>query len=123
MNSTDPKVNEVINTGIDQIKAGMRTSPDPFLWDNIVAAYEGSDQSYRIKGGDNHQTDRLRPVMKVLWSAIASAAAVFIGIIAANQFYSTSSVNEKDVYRQEISMQSSSQTSAENMMYEFYNEE
>lgn len=127
MKAINPGINEVIEAGIKQIKAGMRTSPDPLLWEKVLAAGNDVDNGKTAVLAGSQSAGifvfnyPVRPVLKIVWSALASAAAVIAGIIAADRFYSDSSIKEKDLYRQELSMQSAAQNNADNMLYQYYN--
>lgn len=118
---------KIISDGISRIKSGMRTVPDPELWNTISGTLqnEGSDTGFSeieyLKS--KAQAGIRKPILKLAGSITAAAAAFVAGIIMANLYYTGSAGNEKDTYKQEIYAESSDFTGMNDKVIEYYDVE
>lgn len=110
---------KIISDGINIIKAGMRTVPDPELWklidQNLQNAHKGE-----LGSDKSSHSGWQKPIVKLVTSITAAAAAIVIGIMFANLYYPGNSVNEKDVYKQEIYAESSDFTGMNDKVLDYY---
>lgn len=96
MKSNNQNTDEFLEKGLDQIKADLRTYPDALLWERVadesISGPEIKRRKHRIK----------QPVIKLTWSAVAAAAALYVGIVAGNAYRNDNIKSEKVIYQNEL---------------------
>lgn len=116
---------DLLQEGIRQIRAGLRTMPDQGLYDRINSVLTDREEKAPLsRVAKGVLSDGItRPLVKIGYTITAGAAAVIAGILVGNLFYSGDYTNEKEAYIQEITMQSSDMSGLSAQLINYYNED
>lgn len=117
-NTTD----DLIESGLAQIKAELRTEPDASLWPAIQDAMAAEHSNAAGLTG-SVPVRSVRLLVKIAWSAAAAAAAIYIGIMAGNMFGSEPVQNDKTLYRNELADGQTLYSESNELLLEYITEE
>lgn len=128
-------------SGVQSILADKRTQPDPDLYSKLEQRIQSDDQAL-LFGSTTHTgvmpgkrqifpyqhqpawQDNRRIITRLAWSITAGAAAVMAGIWTGNQFAVDTYLNsDKQLYQQEISMQSDDLSGLNDGLIDYFNYE
>lgn len=128
-------------SGVQSVIADKRTNPDPDLYFKLEQRIQSADEAL-LFGSTTHTgllpgkqqivpyqhqpawQDNRRIITRLAWAITASAAAVMAGIWTGNQFaVDTYLNNDKQLYEQEISMQSDDLSGLNDGLIDYFNYE
>lgn len=102
--------------GVKAINSGKRVTPDNSLFDSVMSQLSSHEPNSK-------SIHTIRPVIKLAYSTIVGAAAIFIGILIGNAYLGGKATVEKETYSKEIASLNSDMSTLNAKIIEYYESE